>query len=152
LGLRAKEIAQLSLEDVDWAAGTLSLRQTKGRRCRLLPLPSATAQALVRYLRTVRPPTSSRRIFLCLHRPAPLTSGAVAAATIAAFRRAGLAVARPGPHLLRHTLATHLIQKGVELKAIADVLGHRSLNTTARYAKVNLPMLAQIAQPWPEVK
>jgi site-specific recombinase XerD len=53
---------------------------------------------------------------------------------------------------LRHTLATHLIQKGVDLKAVADVLGHRSLNTTARYAKVNLPMLAQIAQPWPEVK
>ena len=96
--------------------------------------------------------TSSRQVFPCLHRPTPLTSGAVSAAAIAAFGRAGLEVSRPGPHLLRHTLATHLIQRGTDLKAIADVLGHRSLNTTARYAKVNVPMLAQIAQPWPEVK
>ncbi len=152
LGLRAKEIAQLSLEDVDWQAGTVCLRQTKGRRCRLLPLPSDVAQALAGYLRTVRAKTSSRQVFLCLHRPTPLTSGAVSAAAIAAFGRAGLEVSRPGPHLLRHTLATHLIQRGTDLKAIADVLGHRSLNTTARYAKVNVPMLAQIAQPWPEVK
>jgi len=66
------------------------------------------------------------------------------------LRRAGLKVSRPGTHLLRHTLATHLVQQGASLKAIADVLGHRSINTTTGYAKVNLAMLAQIAQPWPE--
>lgn len=152
LGLRAKEIAQLSLEDVDWQAGTLCLRQTKGRRCRLLPLPSTVAQSLVRYVRSIRPKATSRRVFLCLNRPASLSSSAVSSATVAAFARAGLEVARPGPHLLRHTLATHLIQRGTDLKAIADVLGHRSLSTTARYAKVNVPMLAQVAQPWPEAK
>jgi site-specific recombinase XerD len=61
-----------------------------------------------------------------------------------------LKVPRPGPHLLRHTLATHLLQQGASLKAIADVLGHRSINTTTVYAKVDLPRLAQIAQPWPK--
>ena len=150
LGLRAREIAQLSLEDVDWQAGTLCLRQTKARRCRLLPLPPQVARALVDYLRTVRPRTSSRQLFLCLHRPRALTSGAVSDATVAAFHRAGLKVPRPGPHLLRHTLATHLVQKKTDLKSIADLLGHRSLNTTTRYAKVNIPMLAQVAQGWPE--
>jgi len=150
LGLRAKEIAQLSLEDLDWKAGTLCLHQTKGRRSRLLPLAAAVGQAIAKYLRTVRAPTPARQVFLCLYRPRPLTAGAVSAAMAAALRRAGLTVPRPGTHLLRHTLATHLVQQGASLKAIADVLGHRSINTTTVYAKANLPMLAKVAQPWPE--
>jgi integrase/recombinase XerD len=150
LGLRAKEIAQLSLEDVNWKAGTLRLDQTKGRRSRLLPLSAPVGQALAKYLRTRPVHTPTRQVFLCLFRPRPLTAGAVSAAVAAAFRRAGLKVSRPGTHLLRHTLATHLVQQGASLKAIADVLGHRSINTTTGYAKVNLAMLAQIAQPWPE--
>ncbi len=78
--------------------------------------------------------------------------GTVSKAVAAAFGRAGLAVRRAGPHLLRHTLATHLLQRGVSLKAIADLLGHQSLNTTTIYAKVDWPMLASVAQPWPEVQ
>jgi site-specific recombinase XerD len=150
LGLRAKEIAQLSLDDLDWEAGTLCLQHTKGRRSRLLPLPTTAGVAIAKYLRVVRAPTSARQVFLCWHRPRPLSAGAVSAAMAAALRRAGLKVARPGTHLLRHTLATHLVQRGVSLKAIADLLGHRSLNTTTIYAKVNLPLLARIAQPWPK--
>jgi integrase/recombinase XerD len=150
LGLRAKEIAQLSLDDLDWTAGTLCLHHTKGRRSRLLPLPASAGGAIVKYLRAVRASAPARQVFLCLHRPRPLSPGAVSAAMAAALRRAGLKVARPGTHLLRHTLATHLVQRGVSLKAIADLLGHRSFNTTTIYAKVNLPLLARIAQPWPK--
>jgi site-specific recombinase XerD len=150
LGLRAKEIAQLSLDDLDWKGGALCLQQTKGRRARLLPLPAPVGQAIAQYLRTVRTDTPARQLFLCLSQPRPLTAGAVSAAVAAAMRRAGLKVSRPGTHLLRHTLATHLVQRGASLKAIADVLGHRSINTTTVYAKVDLPRLARIAQPWPE--
>lgn len=150
LGLRAKEIAQLTLDDLDWEAGTVCLHQTKGRRSRLLPLPSLVGRVLARYLRTRRPPTALRQVFLCLDRPRPLTPGAVSAAVVAALKRAGVKGSRLGTHLLRHTLATHLVQQGASLKAVADLLGHRSINTTRGYAKVNLPLLAQIARPWPE--
>jgi site-specific recombinase XerD len=100
---------------------------------------------MAKYLRTLRVHPPIRQVFLCLFRPRPLTAGAVSDAVAAAFRRAGLKVSRPGTHLLRHTLATHLVQQGASLKAIADVLGHRSINTTTVYAKVNRIMLAQIA-------
>jgi site-specific recombinase XerD len=150
VGLRAKEIAQLRLEDIDWKHGTLALHHTKVRRSRLLPLPAPIGQAIAQYLCSVRPASSARQVFLCLHRPSSLTPGAVSDAIAAAFKRASLDVPRPGTHLLRHTLATHLVQRGASLKAIADVLGHRSLNTTLIYAQVNLPMLAQVAQPWPK--
>jgi integrase/recombinase XerD len=66
-----------------------------------------------------------------------------------AFRRSGLVVASRGAHALRHTVATDLMRAGVSLKAIADVLGHRSLDTTALYAKVDLPRLRAVARPWP---
>jgi site-specific recombinase XerD len=151
LGLRAREIAQLSLEDVDWQTGTLTLRQTKGRRSRLLPLPATVGSALAKYACRVRVRSSARQLFLCLHRPRPLSASAVSAAAAAAFARAGLHVPRAGTHLLRHTLATHLVQHGASLKAIADVLGHRDIDTTRGYLKVNLPMLGRVAQPWPGV-
>jgi integrase len=151
LGLRAQEIAQLRLDDVDWRGRTLCLRRTKGRRSRLLPLPSEVARALRRYVRAVRPRPAVPELFLCLHRVRPLTPGAVSGAAAAAFERAGLAVRRPGTHVLRHTLATHLLRRGVSLKAIADVLGHQCLNTATIYAKVDVPTLAGVAQPWPEV-
>jgi integrase/recombinase XerD len=152
LGLRAQEIARLRLQDVDWHRRTLCLQRTKGRRSRLLPLPPEVARALSRYVRTVRPRQALAELFLCLYPARPLTPGAVSCAAAAAFERAGLAVRRPGTHLLRHTLATQLLQRGVSLKAIADVLGHQCLNTTTIYAKVDLPRLAGIAQPWPEVR
>ncbi len=152
LGLRAGEITQLHLEDVDWQVRTLCLQRTKGRRSRLLPLQPEVARALGRYVENVRPKGLMPELFLCLHRARPMGRDTVSSAVVAAFGRAGLAVRRPGPHLLRHTLATHLLQRGVSLKAIADVLGHQCLNTTTIYAKVDLPMLSGVTQPWPEVQ
>jgi integrase/recombinase XerD len=149
LGMRAGEVAGLNLEDFDWRAGRLRLVQTKGRRERHLPVPTEVGQALVNYLKHVRPKTSSRAVFVSLRNGSPLSSNAVSALTVAAFKRAGLTTPRPGAHRLRHTVASHLVQRGVSLKAVADLLGHGSLSTTQVYAKVNLPMLREIPLPWP---
>ena len=80
----------------------------------------------------------------------PLSSDGVSSLTTKAMKQAGLVGSRLGPHLLRHTVASHLVQRGTSLKAVADLLGHVSLNTTQVYAKVNLPLLKQVAAPWPK--
>ncbi len=152
LGLRVSEVAGLSLDDIDGHRGTLRLWRTKQRQERLLPLPPDVARAIASYVRGGRPSTESRALFV-RHR-APLGCGLAAhhvrGAMRRAFARSGIGVTRV--HLLRHTLATALHQKGVGLKALADVLGHQCLETAARYARVNLRELRQAAQPWPEVR
>jgi integrase/recombinase XerD len=149
LGLRAGEVAQLNLEDVDWRAGVIHLTRTKGRQERILPLPWDVGQALVRYLRQRPPQTACRRVFLSLQKGGPIGPNAISALAKRALKRAAIACQRPGTHVFRHTVASHLVQKGASLKAVADWLGHRSLSTTQLYAKVNLPMLRAVAQPWP---
>ena len=79
----------------------------------------------------------------------PVDSRAISALAAAALKRAAIPCIRPGAHVFRHTVASHLVQKGASLKAVADWLGHHSLTTTQLYAKVNLPMLRAVAQPWP---
>jgi site-specific recombinase XerD len=153
LGLRAGEIANLKLEDVDWQQGTFSVRRTKDRRGRLLPLPQAVGQAWVAYLRRGRPPTALREVFVSGHEPPrAVTSNSISKVVTRALVRAGLPLPCRGAHVLRHTVATQLLQTGASLKAVADLLGHRQLKTTGIYAKVNRPMLAAVAQPWPEVQ
>jgi integrase/recombinase XerD len=149
LGLRAGEVAQLNLEDINWRTGILLVTRTKGRQDRLLPLPRDLGQALVRYLRQRPPDTVCRRVFLSLRDGGPIGSCAISALAAAALKRAAIPDIRPGAHVFRHTVASHLVQKGASLKAVADWLGHRSLTTTQLYAKVNLPMLRAVAQPWP---
>jgi len=153
LGLRAGEIAHLELEDVDWQQGAFSVRRTKNRRGRLLPLPQAVGQAWVAYLRRGRPPTALREVFVSDHQPPrAMTSNSISKVVTRALVRAGLSLPCRGAHVLRHTVATQLLQTGASLKAVADLLGHRQLQTTGIYAKVNRPMLAAVAQPWPEVQ
>jgi integrase/recombinase XerD len=150
LGLRAKEVTSLKLEDVDWRARTLHLQQTKTRRSRLVPLPADVARAIRSYLRAGRPPTASGLVFV-QHRPpyggADRRSGFLRAAVRGACIRAGLS--HKGVHILRHTLATRLHRRGVQLKTIADLLGHVSINSTAGYVRVHLHQLRQAALPWP---
>lgn len=149
LGLRTHEVACLRLENVEWRRGVLRLPQTKQRRERQIPLTLPVLRALANYVRHGRPAAASRALFL-RHR-APLGSAVdthhVRSAMRRAFARAGLSTGRI--HLLRHTLATRLHRRKVGLKAIADLLGHRSLDTTARYARVNIEELRQAARPWP---
>jgi integrase/recombinase XerD len=152
LGLRPGELLRISLEDADWRNGTLLIRAGKTHRERRLPLPRDVAAALADYLTQGRPQTSSHRaIFLSMNPPhKPLKNPQVLSAlVIGLLQKAGISVARPGAYLLRHTLATHMVQRGASFKQVADVLGHRALATTAGYAKLNLPLLAEIALPWP---
>ena len=151
LGLRGHEVAQLALSDVDWRAGTLSIRKTKGKRVRILPLPVATGAAVAEYLRKGRPKTSNRQLFVRHVAPfeTPLGRHAAANAMNRAFVRGGLDAQFSGTHVLRRTLATRLQRSGSSLKAIADLLGHRDLQTTTRYAKVDFDRMREIALPWP---
>jgi len=153
LGLRASEVADLRLDDIDWRAATLHVRVRKTRRSDVLPLPRAVGVAIFSYLRSGRPPTQDRHLFV-LHgcaAGAPIRSHVVGHAVRLALQRAGIQAPSRGAHLLRHTLATHMLRRGASLKEIADVLGHRRLDTTAIYAKVDIPALRGVALPWPEV-
>jgi integrase/recombinase XerD len=150
LGLRAGEVAGLSLEDVDWRNGRLRLAAPKGRRERHLPLPQEVGQALAAYLRSAPPVGLSRVLFRTRRGQRPLRSGWLSQRVGTALARAGLGAAGKSAHLLRRSFATQLVQQGVSLKAVADLLGHASLSTTQVYAKVNLPMLRAVAQPWPQ--
>jgi site-specific recombinase XerD len=154
LGLRAGDVAALALDDLDWQAGTLRVGRGKERRASLLPLTTPVGRALVGYLRYGRPRTPERRVFVRHQLPVgqPLTSRAVSAAVRQAFTRVRLDVPSKGAHVLRHTAATRLVRAGTSLKEVADLLRHRSLETTMIYAKVDLATLAEVAQPWPEVR
>ncbi|MFQ6109836.1 MAG: site-specific integrase [Candidatus Aminicenantales bacterium] len=152
LGLRAKEVTQLALDDIDWRSGTVRITSSKSRRFSSLPLPEDVGKAIVSYLRNGRPLTEERHIFVChhLHIGQPLQSYVLRNIIRRRFKQTGMKISSGGTHILRHTVATHMVQKGVSLKEVADFLRHRSLDTTAIYTKVNLPMLLEVALPWPK--
>jgi site-specific recombinase XerD len=154
LGLRAGEVARLKLDDIDWRACTLTLAPGKTRRGACLPMPVRVARALVDYLQRGRPETRERALFVH-HRPPrgrPIGPAAVRSAVRLAYLRSGLDRRLTGTHVLRHTAATRLLRAGVSMKEIADLLRHRSLDTSAMYAKVDLVALAGVARPWPEAR
>jgi integrase/recombinase XerD len=147
LGLRACEVAVLGLDDIDWRAGELTVRG-KGSQIDRLPLPHDVGQALAEHLLDRPRGAGSREVFLRALAPAgPLSPKAIDAVVRHACDRAG--VARVGTHRLRHTVATELLGAGAPLAEIAPVLRHRSLSTTAIYAKVDRRTLRTLARPWP---
>jgi len=152
LGMRLGDVARLSLDDIDWREGSVKVANHKAGQPYRLPLPKRVGQALADYLATGRPSSSQRQVFLCHSHPygSPVTAGALKAVVRAAWKRCGRQERPLGTHILRHSAATRMKQKGIPLKTIADVLGHRSLRTTALYAQVDLPALRKVAQPWPE--
>ncbi len=148
-GLRVCEVADLRLMDVDWRQSTLRVPGRKTGRSRLLPLTARVGRAIASYLRHGRPRSRERGLFLLHCAPwSSATAFTVRGALRRAYDKSG---ARPwsGPHALRHTLATRMVQNGVRIKEIADVLGHASMDTTFIYTKVNLPELRRVAMPWP---
>ena len=149
LGLRSGEVARLSLDDINWRAGTVTLRHTKGRREDVLPLPATTGAAIAAYLKHERPKTPSRAVFVrnLAPRDAPVGPDLVRKIIRQAYGRAGLPYTRS--HLLRHTMANRLLAGGSSLKEVADVLRHRSLDTTMIYAKLDSRTLTAVALPWP---
>jgi site-specific recombinase XerD len=149
LALRSDEVVGLTVDDLDWRAMTVRLGQTKQRRQRLLPLPDSVARTIMNYLKRGRPPTRSRALFVGHLAPydGPLTASYVRVVIRRAFVRCGM---KPmGTHVLRHSWATWAHRRGSGLKLIADVLGHRSLESTQRYAHVNVEELRRVALPWP---
>jgi site-specific recombinase XerD len=151
LGLRAQEVAALCLDDIDWYASRVCIRPGKTRQARHLPLTQEVGQALAAYLQDGRPKSESRRVFLQCPPPfRPCTvNGTIRWMVRQAFQSAGIAIRpRSGSHMLRHSAASHMLNRGASFKEIADVLGHQSLQTTGIYAKLELDALADVALPW----
>jgi site-specific recombinase XerD len=151
LGLRVGEVNRLKLEHFDWRHGTLQIVGAKGRRADILPLPVETGRAIVQYLRKARPKCRCGALFTRHTAPVdrPLTAEIVSWAMRCAYARAGLSKPWPGSHALRHSFACRLLNAGASLKEIADVLRHRSLNSTTIYTKVDRKRLTAVALPWP---
>jgi site-specific recombinase XerD len=150
LGLRACEIVALTLGDIHWEAGEISI-QGKGNRSALLPLPPDVGEAVAAYLENDRPACSTRHVFIRMKAPRRGFANSIAISTIVArtLKRAGIESPHMGAHLFRHTLATQMLRQGAALAHIALLLRHRSLNTTTLYAKVDLESLRTLVQPWP---
>lgn len=147
LGLRRGEVARIRLEDIDWRAGKLVVVGKRARWDRL-PLPADVGEAISAYLTRGRPASDRREVFLQARaRFEPIAAGTVASTVRRACRRAG--VAEVGSHRLRHTVACEMVAAQVPLVQIAQVLRHRSLQSTAIYARVDLDQLRLLAQPWP---
>ena len=151
MGLRGCEVSRLLLGDLDWRAGEVIVRG-KREYYERLPLPVDVGEALVEYLRHVRPSTADRHVFLTAVRPhVPLNeeSRIVGQIVLRASERAGLG--RVGVHRLRHTVATEALRAGAPLEEIASLLRHRDYVTTMGYAKVDWGRLRELARPWPGV-
>jgi site-specific recombinase XerD len=149
LGLRAGEVAALTLDDIDWEAGELTIRG-KGPRSDCLPLPKDVGEAIVAYLRRGRPACTTRRLFVTARAPIrPFQQTAVGCIVRRSIARAGVDSPRKGAHVLRHALATEMLRRGASLPEIGELLRHRRLDTTAIYAKVDLRALRALAPAWP---
>lgn len=150
LGLRAIEIAMLTLDDIDWHSGYLTVRG-KGHRRSSLPLLSEVGTALADYLEQGRPHSDSRRVFV--RSPAPhdgfASSAGISMIAVSALTRAGFNVQRKGTHIFRHSLATQLLRAGASLTEIGQVLRHQDHDTTRIYAKVDIDALRALGLPWP---
>jgi site-specific recombinase XerD len=148
LGLRGGEVLSMTLDDLDWERGEIVVRG-KGPRLERLPLPKDVGAALVYYLRHVRPPCSTRRVFIRMRAPQHgLRLSAICCVVRRALKRAGLNPDFKGAHLLRHSLATKMLRRGASLDEIGQLLRHRQLTTTQIYAKVDIKALRGIAIPW----
>jgi integrase len=144
-GLRAGEVTALCLKDFDWEREMLSVPRGKSQRPRTYPLCRPTGDAVLRYLREVRPRSDRREVFLTLVAPfRPLTANSLGRAVSRRFRALGLTLPHYGAHALRHACASHLLAQGLSLKEIGDHLGHRSPDATRIYAKVDLAALRAV--------
>ena len=150
LGLRAGEVVSLTLDDIDWRAGQLTLH-CKGHRSAQVPLTAEVGKALAHYIQRGRPRCTTRRVFIrgCAPRDGFVNSGTVCGIVERALARAGVHSQRKGAHLFRHTLATQMLRHGASLGEIGQVLRHRHPDTTLIYAKVDLSALRTLAVAWP---
>lgn len=145
-GLRAREVASLTLDDIDWERERLLVPERKAGHCTAYPLSGVVGEALLDYLKQARPRTEQRAVFLrVLAPPVPLTWNGVSCRASYYLRKAGVRVRRPGSHTLRHTCVQRLIDAEFPLKTIGDYVGHRSSSSTALYTKVAIESLREVA-------
>jgi len=151
LGLRASDVAGLRIGDIEWATGTLRV-SGKGRYQVRLPLPQDVGDSILNYLACRAPTRDCDHIFVRNIAPyRPFKSGdGVSSAVKWVMKRSGVVSPAKGAHVLRHTAATQMLRHGVPLDQIGLVLRHRGIDTTAYYAKADVNLLKEIAQPWPE--
>jgi integrase/recombinase XerD len=151
LGLRVSEVVALTLDDLDWRRGVVTIRGGKGARGRTLPLPIPLGEAITAYLLRGRPSSADRHLFL-RHR-VPVGTAVTHMLIRDVFRQAYAAATgrteSVGTHILRHTAAARMRSAGHSLKGIADVLGHQSMDTTTIYVKLDVEALRAVALPWP---
>lgn len=145
-GLRAREVAGLCLDDIDWQHDRLRISERKAGHSTAYPLSPLVGEAIVAYLRNGRPTTTSRRLFFRAMAPyQPITHSAVSCRAAHYLQRAGIVVPRPGSHTLRHTCVQRLVDAGWPLKHIGDYIGHRSPASTEVYSKVAIETLREVA-------
>ena len=145
-GLRGREVAALTLDDIDWKRERLAVPERKAGHSTAFPLTGSVGEALVEYLRHGRPQTASRRVFFRALAPIePIGPAAVSARAAHYLRKAEIEVPRPGSHTLRHTCVQRLVDADFALKTIGDFVGHRSAQSTEIYAKVAVEQLRQVA-------
>ena len=151
LALRAGEVARLRLSDVDWGEGEIRIHSAKSARERKLPLPSDVGQALAEYLRNSRPTSAQPYVFLRTRAPFSPITGCSTVSCIAKrhLKLAGISIRGLSAHAFRHTAATRMVRRGASFKQVADVLGHRLLETTNIYAKLDEDRLHRVALLWP---
>jgi len=150
-GMRAGELRVLEIGDIRWRTGELVLRHTKGHRDRVVPLLDEAGAALADYVLHARPPTTESRVFLTHLAPTrPFShSDNVSRIVRTRLKCAGIPIQRGGAHLIRHSLATHLVEHRRPIKEVADLLGHRSIDTTSIYVKVAVAQLGDFALAFP---
>ena len=151
LGLRAGDVAQLRLVDIEWPTGSLRV-SGKSRYEVRLPLPQDVGDAIAAYLECRPSAGQNDRVFLRTIAPCrPFRNGdGISSVVKRLMKRAGVVTPVKGAHVLRHTAATEMLRHGVPLEKIGLVLRHRGIDTTAYYAKADVALLKQVAQPWPE--
>ncbi|NQS77007.1 MAG: tyrosine-type recombinase/integrase, partial [Peptococcaceae bacterium] len=151
LGLRCIEVASLTLDDFDWNNSIVNIKNTKTHVDRSLPISPTLGRAIVDYLQNSRPDSENRALFIRFShtRGEPMGREQVRGAMRRAYKRAGISKSITGTHILRRTVASKIYKKGCTLKMVADFLGHKSLDSTSVYTKLDTEMLLQAAGIWP---
>jgi integrase/recombinase XerD len=145
-GVRSREVARLQLTDIDWQRETIVFTRSKVARSHSFPLQQSVGAAIIRYLKEVRPKSPHRQVFLTRRAPVgPISNGAMWAVVSRQLRKRAPSLKHHGPHSIRHACATRLINQGLSLKEIGDHLGHRDVEATRIYAKVDLARLREVA-------
>jgi site-specific recombinase XerD len=151
-GVRRGQVSRLRLEDINWRDRVISFAANKGGKAVKHTLAPAVAAAMAAYLQHERPDSDDRAVFLRSRPPHwALSPESITKVVRIGLRKAGITCVPRSPHALRHAFATRLLCAGQPVKVIADLLGHRTLDTVSTYAKLSHPRLLEIAPPWPEV-